>query len=101
MEEFNLLKHQMVGDNILIEALDIPVKDGELYDPAQYEDKAEWGKVLAVGRGRVLENGTLVAPEVEVGDTITFGKYSAYKTRLDGKDYLLIRSDDVMSKYSK
>lgn len=98
VDQFNLLDHEMVGDNILVEALDIPQKDGALVDPAQYEDKAEWGKVLSVGTGRTLENGLKDKPQVSPGDIITFGKYSSYKTRISGKEYLIIRSDDVMSK---
>lgn len=97
--QFDLESHTMVGDNILIEAIE-PTNQSEygLVDPAQYDDKAEWGRVLSVGKGRVLENGTLLSPEVAVGDIITFGKYSSYKCRVNGIDYLIIRSDDVMSK---
>ena len=92
----------MTRDCILIKAVKPVLGDNDgLVDPDQYEDKDEWGEVLAVGPGRITEYGNLVPMSVEVGDTVTFGKYSSYKTRIAGIDYLIIRDDDVTSRYGK
>lgn len=84
----------MLGDTILIEPLVIE-EDNGLAKPQGYEDKVEYGKVLMVGTGRLFDSGTVVPLLVSVGDTIFFQKYSSQKVRLNGKDYLIIRAEDV------
>lgn len=101
-KQFDLTKHQMLQDNILVKSINPSDFSSDiLIDPAQYEDKSEWGEVISVGSGRTTENGTLIVPQVKKGDIITYGKYSSYKTRIDGIDYLIIRADDCMSRYEK
>lgn len=98
--KFDLTKHQLLNDNILVLAINpTDYLKSDLIDPAQYEDKSEWGEVISVGPGRITENGVLIEPQIKPGDIITYGKYSSYKTRIDGKDYLIIRAEDCMSKY--
>ena len=55
------------------------------------------GKVLAVGTGKILENGTKLAMDVKVGDTILFGKYSGTEIKIDGEDVLVVREDEVLA----
>jgi chaperonin GroES len=55
------------------------------------------GKVLAVGNGRLLENGTKVALDVKVGDRILFGKYSGTEITIDGEDVVVVREDEVLA----
>ncbi len=98
--DFNITKHTMLHDNVLIKALraeDIESK-GILYDPEQYEDKPEWGEVISVGVGRVLDNGQYTPMSVKPGDIVLYGKYSPYQTRYEGVDYLIVRDEDLMSK---
>jgi chaperonin GroES len=64
--------------------------------PDSAKEKPQEGEVMAVGRGKRLESGELVALEVKVGDRILFGKYSGSETRLDGVEYIIMREDDVL-----
>ena len=54
-------------------------------------------EVIAVGAGRVLDNGTRVAPEVKVGEEVVFAKYSGTEFKLDGKEYLILSERDVLA----
>jgi chaperonin GroES len=64
--------------------------------PDSAKEKPQEGEVLAVGHGRRLESGKLVALDVKVGDHILFGKYSGNETKLDGTEYIFMREDDVL-----
>jgi chaperonin GroES len=95
--KFDITNHTMTHDNVLIRAISPQkVHSTGLIDPAQYEDKSEWGEVIDVGPGRI-EMGNLITPSVKKGDIVLYGKYSSYKVRVGGYDYLIIRDDDIMS----
>ncbi len=64
--------------------------------PDSAKEKPQEGEVIAVGRGKRLEDGGLSPLEVKVGDRIIFGKYSGNETKLDGTEYIIIREDDVL-----
>ncbi len=64
--------------------------------PDSAKEKPQEGEVMAVGRGKRLESGELVALDVKVGDRILFGKYSGSETKLDGVEYIIMREDDVL-----
>jgi len=64
--------------------------------PDSAKEKPQEGEVLAIGNGKRLENGRLVALAVKVGDRILFGKYSGNEIKLDGIEYILMREDDVL-----
>jgi chaperonin GroES len=64
--------------------------------PDSAKEKPQEGEVMAVGHGKRLEDGKLVALEVKAGDRILFGKYSGTDTKLDGTEYIIIREDDVL-----
>ena len=64
--------------------------------PDSAKEKPQEGEVMAVGHGKRLENGELVALDVKVGDRILFGKYSGSETKLDGTEYIIMREDDVL-----
>jgi chaperonin GroES len=61
------------------------------------KEKPIRGKVLAVGPGKTLENGTLRALEVKVGDEVLFGKYAGTEVKVDGEELVVMREDDVMA----
>jgi chaperonin GroES len=70
---------------------------GGIIIPDTAKEKPMEGKVLAVGNGRVLENGTTVPLDVKVGDRILFGKYSGNEIEIDGEDVLIVREDEVLA----
>ena len=69
---------------------------GGLYIPDSAKEKPQEGEVAAVGKGKRLENGTLVALDVQVGDRILFGKYSGNDIKLDGEEYMIMREDEIL-----
>ena len=64
--------------------------------PDSAKEKPQEGEVIAVGHGKRLEDGTLVALDVKAGDRILFGKYSGNEIKLDGAEYIIMREDDVL-----
>lgn len=72
-------------DKLLVKAIRAKGKNG-LLDPAQYEDKPEWGIIITVGTG---------IEDYMVGDIIRFGKYSTELIRCEGEDYFIVREEDV------
>ena len=64
--------------------------------PDSAQEKPQEAEVMAIGHGKRLEDGTLVALDVKVGDRILFGKYSGNDIRVDGEEYLIMREDDVL-----
>ena len=64
--------------------------------PDSAKEKPQEGEVLAVGRGKRLEDGRLVALDVKVGDHVLFGKYSGSETKLIDTEYIIMREDDVL-----
>ena len=69
---------------------------GGIVIPDSAKEKPQEGEVLAVGNGKILENGTRVAMEVKTGDRILFGKYAGSEIKLDGEEYLIMREDDIL-----
>ena len=69
---------------------------GGLYIPDSAKEKPQEGEVLAIGKGKRLEDGTVVALDVQVGDRILFGKYSGSDIKLDGDEFLIMREDEVL-----
>ena len=69
---------------------------GGLYIPDTAKEKPQEGEVVAVGKGKRLEDGKVVALDVQVGDRILFGKYSGSDIKLDGDEYLIMREDEVL-----
>jgi chaperonin GroES len=70
---------------------------GGIIIPDTAKEKPQEGEVLAVGNGKVLENGTKVALEVKVGDKVLFGKYSGNEMKIEGEEVLIIREEDVLA----
>jgi chaperonin GroES len=64
--------------------------------PDSAKEKPQEGEVMAVGHGKRLEDGTLVALDVKVGDRILFGKYSGSETKVDSTEYIIMREEDVL-----
>jgi chaperonin GroES len=64
--------------------------------PDSAKEKPQEGEVIAIGHGKRLEDGKLVALDVKAGDRILFGKYSGSEVKLDGSDYIIMREEDVL-----
>jgi chaperonin GroES len=71
-------------------------KIGGLFIPDSAKEKPQEGEVVAVGKGKRLEDGKLVALDVQKGDRILFGKYSGSEIRLDGEEYMIMREDEIL-----
>src|SRR5690349_9596248 len=69
---------------------------GGLYIPDSAKEKPQEGEVVAVGKGKRLEDGKLVSLEVQAGDRILFGKYSGSDIKMDNEEYLIMREDEVL-----
>jgi chaperonin GroES len=71
-------------------------KVGGLFIPDSAKEKPQEGEVVAVGKGKRLEDGKVVALDVQKGDRILFGRYSGNEIRIDGEDLMIMREDDVL-----
>jgi len=69
---------------------------GGIIIPDSAKEKPQEGEVVAAGKGKRLEDGTLIPLEVQVGDRILFGKYSGSDIKIDGEEYLILREDEVL-----
>jgi len=69
---------------------------GGIIIPDTAKEKPQEGEVIAVGNGKILENGTKVPLDVKQGDKILFGKYSGTDIKIDGTEYVILREDDVL-----
>ena len=88
-----------LGDRVVIQAL--PREEttrGGIVLPDTAKEKPQEGKVVAVGPGRVLENGQKVEPEVKEGDTVVYSKYAGTEVRLDNEEYLILSEKDILAK---
>ena len=74
---------------------------GGIIIPDTAKEKPQEGEVVAVGNGKVLENGTKVAMDVKAGDRVLFGKYSGTDIKIDGQEYLILREDEVLAVVGK
>jgi chaperonin GroES len=84
-------------DRLLVQRLPEEEKTaGGLFIPDTAKEKPQQGKVIAVGSGRITEDGKTLPLEVKSGDKVLFSKYSGTELKLDGKEYLMIREDDVL-----
>ncbi|MEQ1877530.1 MAG: co-chaperone GroES [Bdellovibrionia bacterium] len=84
-------------DRILVRRMNEEEKTaGGLFIPDTAKEKPQRGKVMAVGKGRVTEDGKTLPLEVREGDNVLFSKYSGTELKLDGNEYLMIREEDVL-----
>jgi chaperonin GroES len=87
-----------LGDRVVVEHVEQAEKtSGGVFLPDTAKEKPQEGRVLAVGSGRTLDNGTKLAMDVKVGDKIIYSKYSGSEIKLEGKDYLIISEKDVLA----
>ena len=91
------MKLRPLQDRILVQRVEEEEKTkGGIIIPDTAKEKPAEGKVFAVGKGKVDENGKHIAMEIKKGDRILFGKYSGTEVKIDGVEYLIMREDDVL-----
>ncbi|MBE3572601.1 MAG: co-chaperone GroES [Moorella humiferrea] len=87
-----------LADRVVLKVLTGEEKtQGGIVLPDTAKEKPQEGEVIAVGPGKLLENGTRVAPEVKVGDIVVFAKYSGTEVKYEGQEYLIIRDSDILA----
>ena len=92
------LKVRPLHDRLLVRRIEEKeTVRGGIIIPDTAKEKPQEGEVLAVGNGKILENGTKVALDVKVGDKILFGKYSGTDIKIDGEEVLILREDEVLA----
>ena len=91
------MKLRPLGDRILVKRIKEEEKTkGGIIIPDTAKEKPQEGKVVAVGKGKVADDGKLITPEVRAGDKILFGKYSGSEIKLEGDDLIVLREDDIL-----
>ncbi|KUP04725.1 hypothetical protein Q75_14870 [Bacillus coahuilensis p1.1.43] len=87
-----------LGDRVVIELVESEEKTASgIVLPDSAKEKPQEGKVVAVGTGKVLDNGERVALEVSVGDKIIFSKYAGTEVKYQGAEYLILRDSDILA----
>ena len=91
------MKIRPLYDRIVIQRLeDKETVRGSIIIPDSAKEKPQEGKVLAVGKGKMLEDGRILPLDVKVGQRVLFGKYAGNEIKLDGEEYTLMREDEVL-----
>lgn len=86
-----------LGDRVLVQPIEQEeVKKGGIIIPDTAKERPQEGKVIAVGAGKRDENGKLIPLDVKKGDRVLFSKYGGTEIKIDGKDYLIMREDDIL-----
>jgi chaperonin GroES len=92
------MKIRPLHDRILVERIEEQeVKKGSIIIPDTAKEKPQEAKVIAAGTGKVTDDGTKLPMDVKVGDRILFGKYSGSEVKIDDKEYLILREEDVLA----
>jgi len=92
------MKVRPLQDRILVERLEEKeVKKGGIIIPDTAKEKPQEGKVIAVGNGKVNDDGKKVPLDVKAGDKILFGKYSGSEVKIDDKEFLIMREEDILA----
>ena len=91
------MKLKPLNDRVLVKRLESEEKTaGGLYIPDTAKEKPSKGEVVAVGPGKIAENGSRVAMAVKKGDEVLFNKYAGTEIKLDGVDHLVMREEDIL-----
>ena len=97
------MKIRPLQDRVLVKRIeeDLEKTKGGIIIPDTAKEKPQQGKVVAVGKGKVNEDGKVTPLDVKAGDTILFGKYAGSEVKVDGEDLLVMREDDIMAVIEK
>ena len=96
------MKIRPLHDRVIVKRLEEErVSAGGIVIPDSAAEKPVQGKIVAVGKGKILEDGSVRALDVKVGDKILFGKYGGTEVKVDGEELLVMREEDVMAVIEK
>ncbi len=86
-----------LGDRILVKRIEEEEKTkGGIIIPDTAKEKPQEGRVIAVGRGKMTEDGKIIPLDVKPGDRVLFGKYAGSEVKINGEEHLILREDDVL-----
>ena len=92
------MKIRPLHDRVIVKRLaEERTSPGGIVIPDSAAEKPSQGKIVAIGKGKILEDGSVRALDVKVGDKILFGKYSGTEVKVDGEDLLVMREEDIMA----
>jgi chaperonin GroES len=96
------MKIRPLGDKVLVERVEAEAKTaGGIVLPDTAKEKPQRGKVVSVGEGKTLENGTRKEVQVKKGDVVLFTSYAGTEVKIDGKEYLIMDESDIMAVIEK
>ncbi|MCX7770137.1 MAG: co-chaperone GroES [Proteobacteria bacterium] len=96
------MKVRPLYDKVLVKRVQEEEKTkGGIIIPDTAKEKPQEGEVIAVGHGRILENGQKIPLEVKEGDRVIFGKYAGTEIKIDGEEYLIMREEDILGIITK
>ncbi len=91
-------KIRPLHDRVVVQALEEAEQTkGGLYIPDTAKEKPQQGKIIAVGPGKLSDQGERLKPDVKKGDTVLYGKYSGTEVTVDGEEYLILRESDILA----
>jgi chaperonin GroES len=92
------MKLRPLQDRIIVERIEeeTTTAGGIIIPDTVSKEKPQEGKVVAIGKGKMNEDGKLIPMDVKVGDRVLFGKYSGSEVKIDGEEYLIMREDDIL-----
>ncbi len=92
------MKLKPLQDRVIVKRIEEEEKTkGGIILPDTAKEKPIQGRVIAVGRGRLLNDGKIHPPEVKEGDKVLFGKYAGTEVKIDGEEHLILREDDILA----
>ncbi|HEX7409157.1 MAG TPA: co-chaperone GroES [Candidatus Binatia bacterium] len=91
------MKIRPLQDRVIVKRIAEEEKTkGGIIIPDSAKEKPQEGKIIAVGKGKMNDDGKLIPPQVKVGDRILFGKYSGSEIKLNGEEHLIMREEDIL-----
>jgi chaperonin GroES len=91
-------KIQPLADRVVVKALEETEQmRGGLYIPDTAKEKPQQGTIIAVGPGKLSDEGARIVPDVKVGQRVLYGKYSGTEVSVDGQEYLILRESDILA----
>ena len=92
------VKVRPLHDRIIVERIEEEGEQqvGGIINPDTAKEKPQQGKVIAAGKGKVKDDGSVTPLDVKAGDTVLFGKYSGQEIKLDGEEFLIMREDEIL-----
>ena len=92
------MKLKPIGDKIIVERIEAETKTkGGIVLPDAAKEKPKEGKIIAVGEGKLMDNGTRVAPSVKVGDRVIFSSFAGNEVKVNDKEYLIMSEEDILA----